>query len=87
MLLFLLTAREGRVSANHLGCPSSPNPQTRPRSPYVPRRRTRVSRAPAQGLSYRQNRQYCGYFMSALTVAGPVKAQEANPVPRKMPQE
>jgi len=23
MLLFLLTAREGRVSANHLGCPSS----------------------------------------------------------------
>jgi hypothetical protein len=67
MLLFLLTAREGRVSTNHLGCPSSPNPQTRPRSPYVPRRRTRVSRAPAQGLSYRQNRQYCGYFMSALT--------------------
>ena len=25
MLLFLLTAREGRVSANHLGCPSSRN--------------------------------------------------------------
>jgi len=25
MLLFLLTAREGRLSANHLGCPSSRN--------------------------------------------------------------
>ena len=29
MLLFLLTAREGRLSANHLGCPSSCRFQTR----------------------------------------------------------
>ena len=32
MFLLLLTAREDRVSANHLRCPSSHNPQTRPRS-------------------------------------------------------
>jgi hypothetical protein len=33
MLLFLLTAREGRLSANQLRCPSSRSSQTRPRSP------------------------------------------------------
>ena len=33
MLMLLLTAREGRLSANQLGCPSSPSSQTRPRSP------------------------------------------------------
>ena len=35
MLLFLLTAREGRLSANHLGCPSSRNSRCGPvrRSP------------------------------------------------------
>jgi hypothetical protein len=33
MLLFLLTAREGRVSANQLGCPVIAQFQTRPRSP------------------------------------------------------
>ena len=33
MLMLLLTAREGRLSANQLGCPSSRSSQTRPRSP------------------------------------------------------
>jgi hypothetical protein len=28
MLMLLLTAREGRLSANQLGCPSSRSPQT-----------------------------------------------------------
>jgi hypothetical protein len=34
---------------------------------HVPRRRIRVSRAPAQRRSQRQNRQFCGCFISALT--------------------
>jgi len=51
MLLFLLTAREGRVSANRLDRPSSRSSQTRPRSPYVPRRRIRVSRVLGHSLS------------------------------------
>jgi hypothetical protein len=33
MLMLLLTAREGRLSANQLGCPSSRSSQKRPRSP------------------------------------------------------
>ena len=48
MLLFLLTAREGRVSANQLGCPVIAQFQTLPTFAHVPRRRIRVSRAPAQ---------------------------------------
>jgi hypothetical protein len=32
MLMLLLTVREGRLSANQLGCPSSRSSQTRPRS-------------------------------------------------------
>ena len=46
MVLFWLTAREGRVSANQFGCPSSRNSQTRPTFVHVPRRRTRVPRSP-----------------------------------------
>jgi len=30
---------------------------------HVPRRRTRVPRAPAQRRSQRQNRQFCGSFI------------------------
>ena len=48
MLLFLLTAREGRVSANQLGCPVIAQFQTLLTFAHVPRRRIRVSRAPAQ---------------------------------------
>jgi hypothetical protein len=33
MFMPLLTVREGRLSANQLGCPSSRSSQTRPRSP------------------------------------------------------
>src|ERR1035438_8716611 len=35
MFLLLLTAREGRVSANHLGCPSSRNVPDAPRRAHV----------------------------------------------------
>ena len=66
MLLFLLTAREGRLSANQFGCPSSRSSR-RATFAHVPRRRIRVSRAPAQRRSQRQNRQFCGCFISALT--------------------
>lgn len=65
--MLLLTAREGRLSANQLGCPSSRSSQTLPTFAHVPRRRIRVSRAPAQRRSQRQNRQFCGCFISALT--------------------
>jgi hypothetical protein len=68
MFPFLLTAREGRVSADHLGCSViAPFPDAATLTPT--RAAPFVCLAPTVGEPFQgQNRQYWGHFMSAITV-------------------
>ena len=65
LFLFLLTAREGRVSTEPTSCCA--RSLTPPLRSFCPALRIRVRQLQNRRYSNRQNRRFCGCFRSALT--------------------